>query len=51
MPTKEGVACIRPSYEILVGGVIDHSIEYEGNEVMSKSRARGQRLDEGDALI
>lgn len=47
MPTKEGVACIRPSYEILVGGVIDHSIEYEGNEVMSKSRARGQRLDEG----
>lgn len=47
MPTKEGVACIRPSYEILVCGVIDHPIEYQVSEQMSKSRAPSQRLDEG----
>lgn len=44
--TKEGVACIRPSYEILVGGVVDHPIEYQANAQMSKSWAPGQRLDE-----
>lgn len=46
MLTEEGVACIRPSYEILVGGVVDHPIEYQTREYMSKSRAPGQRLDE-----
>lgn len=46
MLTKEGVACVRPSYEILVGGVVDHPIKYRANEQMSISWAPGQRLDE-----
>ena len=46
MRTKERVAGIRPSYEILAGGVVDHPIKHEKNGVMSKSRAPGPRLDE-----
>ena len=44
--TQEGVACIRPSYEILVGRVVDHPIEFQASEVDEQIMPPGQRLDE-----